>query len=83
MAAYTRKDVGSYILARTVVGNILHNTAAALGWGLASYRKPARIGTMRTIRELKRRRDMSVSPLEAIQLSPGLTAWPGDPRWPL
>jgi hypothetical protein len=68
MAKLTRKDVGWRILTRTVAWNALHNTAAALGWGVASYREPTRVGTMRTIRELKRRRDMGVTPLEAIQL---------------
>jgi len=68
MAELTRKDVGLYILTRTFAWNILHNAAAALGWGLASYWAPTRVGTMRTIRELKRRRDMNITPLEAIQL---------------
>ena len=68
MAKFTRKDVGWHILTRTLAGNILHNTAAAFGWGLASYREPTRVGTMRAVRELKRRRDMNITPLEAIQL---------------
>jgi hypothetical protein len=68
MAKLTRKDVGWYILTRTVAWNTLHNAAAALGWGLATYREPTRVGTMRAIRELKRRRDMNITPLEAIQL---------------
>jgi hypothetical protein len=67
MAKLTRKDVGWYILARTFASNILHN-AAALGWGLAWYREPARVGTLRIVRNLKRRRDMNITPLEAIQL---------------
>lgn len=68
MAKLARKDVNWHIFARTVAWNILHNTAAALGWGVASYREPARVGTMSAVRELKRRRDMNITPLEAIQL---------------
>jgi hypothetical protein len=68
MARLTLKDVGWRVLTRTVAWNILHNTAAALGWGLASYYWPTRVGTMRAVRELKRRRDMNITPLEAIQL---------------
>src|SRR5208337_33722 len=48
--------------------NTIQNATAALGWGITSYRVPTRVGTMRAVRELKRRRDMSISPLEAIQL---------------
>jgi hypothetical protein len=68
MAKHAHKDFGWYILTRTVAWNMLHSTAAALGWGVASYREPARVATMRAVRELKRRRDMNISPLEAIQL---------------
>ena len=46
----------------------MQNAAAALGWGITSYRVPTRVGTMRAVRELKRRLDMSITPLEAIQL---------------
>jgi hypothetical protein len=68
MAKYALKDVGWYIFIRIAIGNILHNAGSALGIGLASYREPTRVGTMRTIRELKRRLDMGITPLEAIQL---------------
>ena len=68
MSKLTLSDAGWYVLTRTVAWNTLHNAAAALGWGLASYWAPTRVGTMRTVRELKRRRDMSITPLEAIQL---------------
>jgi len=68
MAKLTRKDVGSRVFTRTIAWNILHNTAAALGWGLASYYWPTRVGAMRAVRKLKKRRDMNITPLEAIQL---------------
>jgi hypothetical protein len=68
MAIVTRKDFGWYVFIRSVAWHILHNTAAALGWGLASYREPTRVGTLHTIRELRRRREMNMTPLEAIQL---------------
>jgi hypothetical protein len=62
------EDAGWYLFTRTVAWNIVQNAAAALGWGITSYRVPTRVGTMRAVRELKRRRDMSITPLEAIQL---------------
>ena len=68
MAKLTRKDVGSRVLTRTIAWNILHNMAAALGWGLASYYWPTRVEAMRAVRKLKKRRDMNITPLEAIQL---------------
>jgi hypothetical protein len=68
MAKYTLEDAGWQLLIRIAVGDLLHNAASALGLGLASYREPTRAATMRTIRELKRRLDMGVTPLEAIQL---------------
>jgi hypothetical protein len=68
MAKLTRKDVGWYIVTRTLAWNFLHNGAAALGWGVASYREPTRVEALRTVRNLKRRRDMNITPLEAIQL---------------
>ena len=64
----SRKDFGLYMVSRIVVWNLLHRSAAALGWGVASYREPTRVATMRTIRQIKRRRDMNITPLEAYQL---------------
>lgn len=46
----------------------LHNASAALGFGLASYRQPDRIETIRWIRKLKKSREMLLTPLEANQL---------------
>jgi hypothetical protein len=68
MGKTTLKDFGWAVFMRTVAWNTLHNTAAALGWGLASYRKPSRLGGLRSIRNLKRRRDLVITPLEAMQL---------------
>jgi hypothetical protein len=68
VAKYTLKDAGWYIFIRIAVGNVLHNAGSALGIGLASYREPTRVGTMRAIRELTRGLDMGITPLEAIQL---------------
>jgi hypothetical protein len=68
MGKTTLRDFGWYIFTRTVAGNILYNSAAALGWGLASYREPTRVGTIRTIRKLKKQCDMNITPLEAAQL---------------
>jgi hypothetical protein len=68
MPQYTLKDAGWRLLARLAVGNVLHKTTAALGVGLASYREPARIASMRTIRELRKQLDMGVTPLEGVQL---------------
>jgi O-methyltransferase len=65
---YTLKDAGWRLFVRLAVGNVLHKTTSALGLGLASFREPARIGSMRTVRELKKRLDMGVTPLEAVQL---------------
>ena len=68
MTQLTLDDAGWVLFTRTVAWNIVQNAAAALGWGITSYRVPTRVGTMRAVRELKRRRDMSITPLEAIQL---------------
>jgi len=68
MAKLALKDVGWYIFARTVAWDIVQDAAAALGWGLTSYCLPTRVGTIRAVRKLKRRCDMTVTPLEAIQL---------------
>ena len=54
--------------ARKTAWNVLHNSAAALGFGIATYRQPERSGVMRAIRNLKRRREMLLTPLEANQL---------------
>ena len=64
----THKDFGWYMVTRIVAWNALHGTAAALGWGVASYREPTRIGTLRAIRNLRKLRDMNITPLEAFQL---------------
>ena len=68
MAKYALKDTGWFLFIRFVTGNLVNNAASAFGLGLASYREPTRVGAMRTIRKLKRRLDMGVTPLEAIQL---------------
>jgi len=68
MTQLTLDDAGWYLFTRTVAWNIVQNAAAALGWGITSYRVPTRFGTMRAVRDLIRRRDMSITPLEAIQL---------------
>ncbi len=46
----------------------LQQTSSALGFGLASYRQPTRLGDMEMVRELKRKREMLLTPLEAAQL---------------
>ena len=48
--------------------NALHDTSSALGFGMASYRQPQRLGDMAMIRRIKRQRDMLLTPLEAVQL---------------
>jgi hypothetical protein len=68
MGKTTVKDFGWFMFARTVAWNVLHNAAATLGFGVASYREPTRHATLRTIRELRKRLDMNVTPLEAVQL---------------
>jgi len=68
MTQLALEDAGWYLFTRTVAWNIVQNAAAALGWGITSYRVPTRFGTMRAVRDLIRRRDMSITPLEAIQL---------------
>lgn len=47
---------------------ILHNTAASLSLGVASYRQPHRTNVLRRVLDLKRRRRMILTPLEANQL---------------
>ncbi|GEM_PF-1644769 len=46
----------------------MQNAAAALGWGITSYRVPTRVGAMRAVCELKRRGNAKMTRLEAIQL---------------
>jgi hypothetical protein len=55
-------------LGRKIAWNTLHSVAAAAGFGVASYRQPARIQTLRAIRKLKGDRRMLLTPLEANQL---------------
>lgn len=66
---------GARGLLRTVQGpvmkaswNALHDTAAALGFGVASYRSPDRVDAMKTVRRLRRGRGTLITPLEAHQL---------------
>lgn len=47
---------------------LIHDSSAALGFGLASYRQPHRLQVMDSIRDLKRQREMLLTPLEANQL---------------
>jgi len=51
-----------------VIHGFLHNIAAALGFGVASYRQPYRAAAMNAVRAIKRRREMLLTPLEANQL---------------
>lgn len=53
---------------RKVAWNALHSASSALGFGIATYRQPERLETMRAIRELKRSCEMLLTPLEASQL---------------
>lgn len=53
---------------RKTCWNGLHSAAAGLGFGLASYRQPDRIGAFQAVRQAKRRREMLLTPLEASQL---------------
>jgi O-methyltransferase len=55
-------------LARKIAWNTLHSVSAAAGFGVASYRQPARIQTLRSIRKLKGDRKLLLTPLEANQL---------------
>jgi O-methyltransferase len=54
--------------ARKFVHGLLYNGAATLGFGLASYRQPHRIAAMDAVRDMKRQREMLLTPLEAYQL---------------
>ena len=53
---------------RKAAWNTLHSASSALGFGIATYRQPERLETMRVIRELKRSCEMVLTPLEAGQL---------------
>jgi hypothetical protein len=53
---------------RRAAWNALHGVSAALGFGLASFRQPERIQTIRKIQTLKKSREMLLTPLEANQL---------------
>jgi len=55
-------------IARKAAWNALHRASAALGFGVASYRQPDRLQTIHTIRQLKKSREMLLTPLEAHQL---------------
>src|SRR5438132_2352151 len=55
-------------IARKAAWNALHRASAALGFGVASYRQPDRLQTIHTIRQLKKSREMLLTPLEANQL---------------
>ena len=54
--------------ARRAAWGALHDASAALGFGVASFRQPDRIQTLRKIQTLKRSREMLLTPLEANQL---------------
>jgi hypothetical protein len=47
---------------------LVFNGAARLGLGVASYRQPARNGYLRRILEIKKRREMLLTPVEASQI---------------
>jgi len=53
---------------RTAAWNVVQNAAAAFGWGIITYRLPTRWGPLRSIRELRRRRDTKITLVEAVQL---------------
>jgi predicted O-methyltransferase YrrM len=53
---------------RRTAWNALHSASSALGFGIATYRQPERIETIRAIRELKSSCEMLLTPLEASQL---------------
>jgi len=46
----------------------IFNSAARVGFGLASYRQPMRAGYMKRILEIKKRRQMLLTPIEASQI---------------
>jgi hypothetical protein len=53
---------------RALASNAMHGAWSAFGFGIASYRQPMRAGRMRVICDLKRQREMLLTPLEANQL---------------
>jgi hypothetical protein len=55
-------------VARKAAWNALHTASAALGFGVASYRQPDRIKAIRKIQQVKKIREMLLTPLEANQL---------------
>src|SRR5262249_59000448 len=63
-----RSDIGMFNIARKIVWNTLHSVSAAVGFGVASYRQPVRIQTLRMVRKLESDRQMLLTPLEANQL---------------
>lgn len=46
----------------------LHHSASAVGFGLASFRQPSRADDWRTLQNIRRRRELLLTPLEAAQL---------------
>jgi O-methyltransferase len=46
----------------------LHNGAALLGFGIASYRQPERITDFKHVREARQKREILLTPMEANQL---------------
>ena len=63
----TMKSAAKFVHVKVIHG-FLHNIAAALGFGVASYRQPYRAAAMNAVRAIKHRREMLLTPLEAIQL---------------
>jgi hypothetical protein len=53
---------------RKAAWNALHSASSALGFGIATYRQPERMQTIRVIREVKASCEMLLTPLEASQL---------------
>lgn len=53
---------------RRTCWDAVHDTSAALGFGIASYRPPLRTPALDVVRKLKREREMLLTPLEATQL---------------
>lgn len=47
---------------------IVFNSAARLGMGLASYRQPRRVGYLKKVLDIKKRRQMLLTPIEASQM---------------
>jgi hypothetical protein len=68
MTQLTLEDAGWYMAARGMAWKWVEKAVALLGWGITSYRAPGRVRVMRSVRELKRRRDTKITLLEAMQL---------------